>query len=422
MSNTRDTLGEQATLDGLVNRTLKSLEEDGVTTLKDYALVNNTGIETADMENVSTIGNYAFAGCENLKTLNTPNLTTLNQYGLQNCISLNEIDTGKITTIANNAIDDSGIGKLVLPLCTSLGTYTGKGMRLSTVDITNQMSIDANKFNSANSLVHLILRANSLCSLANANALTGTGIASGVGWVYVPTSLVDTYKAASNWSTLAAQIVDLSEYPKTLQDETISDSWATILANESNNTYKAAYSLGDIKYVDVGGTQVPMVIVKFDEGNSKITWLSKGFIARYKMNDTSTTVGGWASCKVRNFLRNVIYPQIETTVRNAIVPVEKTYYLYEGSSHTQTITDTVWIPSAREMFGGTSYESSGDVYTGFFTSDNARIKTPGISGAANYYWLRSVSSASYFRCVDHYGYVNNYSANNANGVALGFCL
>lgn len=30
MANTRDTLGDQATVDGLVNRTLTSLEEDGV--------------------------------------------------------------------------------------------------------------------------------------------------------------------------------------------------------------------------------------------------------------------------------------------------------------------------------------------------------------------------------------------------------
>ena len=40
----------------------------------------------------------------------------------------------------------------------------------------------------------------------------GSKIASGTGYIYVPDDLVEDYKAATNWSTYAAQIKPLSEY------------------------------------------------------------------------------------------------------------------------------------------------------------------------------------------------------------------
>lgn len=463
MANTRDTIGDQATVDGLVNHTLTSLEEDGIGIIGDRALYNNTALTSVNFPNATSIGeyamagcsalqtalvpklatsgtyafnnctslesismpqlvtvsNYMFAGCSALSSVSIPNATRINQYAFQNCKDLTSIDLDGITNIGNYAFSGTGIGTLVIPDATSLGTYLCQGYRTGVVDQHKTVNLSSNRLNGANSLCHLILRSTTMCTLTT-KALTGTAIAAGIGWIYVPTDLVATYKAASNWSNYASQIVDISEYPKALQDETISDSWSTIFANEDNGTYKTVYSLGDIKYMYLNGTPMPMQIVAFDEDTSKISWVCKSILDTHNMNPTGDTTGGWASSNMRAWLRETIYPMIDSTIRNRIVAVTKNYYDAKTSSRL-TISDTVWIPSEYEIFGTTSYENSGTLYTGVFTDATSRIKKYGLNGSASIWWLRSAYSGTYFRCVNNGGSALNNNANNANGVVLGFC-
>lgn len=463
MANTRDTIGDQATVDGLVNHTLTSLEEDGIGIIGDRALYNNTALtsvnfpnatsigeyamagcsalqtalvpklatsgtyafnnctslESISMPQLATVSNYMFAGCSALSSVSIPNATRINQYAFQNCKDLTSIDLDGVTNIGNYAFSGTGIGTLVIPDATSLGTYLCQGYRTGVVDQHKTVNLSSNRFNGANSLCHLILRSTTMCTLTT-NALTGTAIAAGIGWIYVPTDLVATYKAASNWSNYASQIVDISEYPKALQDETISDSWSTIFANEDNGTYKTVYSLGDIKYMYLNGTPMPMQIVAFDEDTSKISWVCKSILDTHNMNPTGDTTGGWASSNMRAWLRETIYPMIDSTIRNRIVAVTKNYYDAKTSSRL-TISDTVWIPSEYEIFGTTSYENSGTLYTGVFTDATSRIKKYGLNGSAYYWWLRSASSGASFRYVINNGNAYYNSANLAYGVVLGFC-
>ena len=50
-------------------------------------------------------------------------------------------------------------------------------------------------------------------TLSNTNAFGSTPIASGTGFIYVPDTLVDDFKTATNWSTYADQIKPISEMP-----------------------------------------------------------------------------------------------------------------------------------------------------------------------------------------------------------------
>lgn len=463
MANTRDTIGDQATVDGLVNHTLTSLEEDGIGIIGDYALYNNTALTSVNFPNATSIGEYAmakcsalqtalvpklatsgtyafqnctslesismpqlttvpdymFTGCSALSSISIPNATRINQNAFQNCKDLTSIDLDGVTNIGNYAFSGSGIGTLEITDATKLGTYLCHGYRTGVVDLHTTVNLANNKFNGANSLCHLILRSTTMLTLSS-SALTGTAIAAGIGWIYVPTDLVATYKAASNWSNYASQIVDISEYPKVLQDETISDSWSTIFANEDNGTYKTVYSLGDIKYMYLNGTPMPMQIVAFDEDTSKISWVCKSILDTHNMNPTDDTAGGWASSNMRAWLRETIYPMIDSTIRNRIVAVTKNYYDVR-TSNTLTISDTVWIPSEYEIFGTTACENSGTLYTGVFTDATSRSKKYGLNGSANRWWLRSAISAKSFRTSNSLGNIDNYDANGANGVVLGFC-
>ena len=463
MANTRDTIGDQATVDGLVNHTLTSLEEDGIGIIWDRALYNNTALtsvnfpnatsigeyamagcsalqtalvpklatsgkyafnnctslESISMPQLATVSNYMFAGCSALSSVSIPNATRINQYAFQNCKDLTSIDLDGVINIGNYAFSGTGIGTLVIHDATSLGTYLCQGYRTGVVDQHKTVNLSSNRFNGANSLCHLILRSTTMCTLTT-NALTGTAIAAGIGWIYVPTDLVATYKAASNWSNYASQIVDISEYPKALQDETISDSWSTIFANEDNGTYKTVYSLGDIKYMYLNGTPMPMQIVAFDEDTSKISWVCKSIFDAHNMNPTSDTTGGWASSNMRAWLRETIYPMIDSTIRNRIVAVTKNYYDAKTSSRL-TISDTVWIPSEYEIFGTTSYENSGTLYTGVFTDATSRIKKNGLSAFTGNWWLRSAYSGTIFRYVNNHGLAYYDYAYYTYGVVLGFC-
>ena len=467
MANTRDIIGDQATVDGLVNNTLTSLEEDGITVVGDYALSHNTALTSVNFPNATSLGGYAFDGCVALQSATAPKVVTAGSYVFQNCSSLESIsmqkkkkigsrmfsgcsslssvsfdamtliesyafqgckdltniDLSGVSSIGTYAFSSTGIGTLVIPDATIIGTYICQGTRTGTVDQHKKVDLAGNRFNSATSLCHLILRSDTMCTLFS-SALNGTAIAGGIGWIYVPTDLIATYKADSTWSTYANQIVDISEYPKALQDETISDSWSTIFANEDNNTYKNVYSLGDIKYTYLNGTPLPMQIVAFDEGTSKITWLCKcAFDTRY-MNPTSVTTNGWEGSNMRTWLRTKIYPMLDSTIRNRIVAVDKTYRDYTtGHDGTYTVSDTIWIPSAREIFGeyGTAYESSGVVYTDFFTDGASRAKKQGLNGLEASWFLRSAYSESAFRAVNANGSIIVAGANTEYGVVIGFC-
>lgn len=73
-----------------------------------------------------------------------------------------------------------------------------------------------------------------------------------------------------------------------------------------------------------------------------------------------------------------------------------------------TSVEKLWIPSIREMFNGTSYKSSGVVYTTVLKNNTAKIKNR--NGEAEYWWLRSVITIRSFRSVngDNDGSANSF--------------
>jgi hypothetical protein len=60
----------------------------------------------------------------------------------------------------------------------------------------------------------ILRKTDKICTLQVTNALSGTPIEKGTGYVYVPRDLVDAYKSASNWSTYANQIRAIEDYPE----------------------------------------------------------------------------------------------------------------------------------------------------------------------------------------------------------------
>lgn len=209
-----------------------------------------------------------------------------------------------------------------------------------------------------------------------------------------------------------------------LESETITDDWSTIF---SNPNYATDYAIGDTKSITINGEPHLMQIVGFDTddktsgGKAKISWLMKDQLTTsHRMNASSTNADGWPATEMRTWLRDTILPTIDSSIRNHIVDVNKTYYDYTDRT-TETSSDNIWLASAREIFGGTSYESSGPDYTTLFADATSRIKKR--SGTAQYWWLRSAHSgyAIFFQTVGNGGDVKISDADNAGGVCVGFC-
>ena len=384
MANTRDTIGDQATVDGLVNHTLTSLEEDGVAIIGNRALYNNTALTSLSLPNATSLGSYALAGCTGLTSLTFPKVDTIDTYAFRNDTNLTDV------------------------------SLTGSETK----------TISANAFNGCTKLAHLVIGSSAMSTLSSTSAFTGTPITRKEGAIYVPTALIDTYKSNTNWSNYF--IADMANYP--LSDfSTVSDSWSTIIANAN---YATDYSVGDVKLVDFGTFgQHYFELVAIDEdtkasgGTARMTWLNKNFLTTHVMNTTATTTGGYDASNMKSWITSDVLPQLQSEIRNALVPVTKISGTYENSAvvvNGQSTTESLWIPSVYEMFGTTTYENTGARYSKF-DSDSKRIKYNS-SGSANGWWLRSVGSAGNFRCVNNHGGAYYHVANYAYGVVLGFCI
>ena len=220
-----------------------------------------------------------------------------------------------------------------------------------------------------------------------------------------------------------------SFYPKfasAIEDAEISDDWATICASVDNGTYATKYKVGNYKPMDLGteGT-INMQIVAIDNEEGPLVFVAKELLVTKKaMNSTSTNANGYPATDVmRPYLNDTILPLIPEVVRQHIKPVSKTSYDKTTASDL-TSTEKLWIPSTREIFGGTSYEQSGLVYNQIYKDANSRKKTIVGSSSFTDWWLRSAYSSNdaYFRDVNTNGNAINSNANDSFGVCLGFVL
>lgn len=157
----------------LLSNTMTVLDNSLVTTLRTRVCQAATNLVTVNLPNVTSLGAYAFYQCSNLKTVTLPKLTTISTQTWYMCPKLEYADCGQLA------------------------------------------NIPAQTFASCAALKTLILRkTGSICTLSNVNAINGTAIGKGTGYIYVPSALIDNYyKSATNWSTFANQFRAIEDYP-----------------------------------------------------------------------------------------------------------------------------------------------------------------------------------------------------------------
>lgn len=203
---TYDEVGAYAALT-LVDRSISgAYENDRVTAVGNYALFACKNLTEAHFLSAVTIGNNAFCECNALITANLPAATALGNQAFQNCLKLEDVSIPLVATVGTSA-------------------FSACNQKLTRLDLPSVTTIDASAFNNCYSLMTVILRSNTVASLKNTNAFVGcyhflgttnaTYNPNGLkdGYIYVPKALVDSYKAATNWSTYANQIRAIEDYP-----------------------------------------------------------------------------------------------------------------------------------------------------------------------------------------------------------------
>lgn len=160
-----------------------------------YGAFMHTGIVHAEFLAVETIatgfGN-AFANCKSLVNVNMPKLKNIETpTAFADCVMLSSVNFPELELVSEMAFAG----------CTSL----------KNVDVPKAKTIGARAFHQSG-IETLILRNETVCTLANTNAFQETPIANGTGYIYVPAALIEDYKVAANWSIYASQFRALEDY------------------------------------------------------------------------------------------------------------------------------------------------------------------------------------------------------------------
>lgn len=164
-----------------------------------------------------------------------------------------------------------------------------------------------------------------------------------------------------------------------------------------------------------------------DGSTAPISFIMKNcFNTVYKMNNSSTSAGGWKDSVLRTTLNSTILDTFPSDLKSLIKYTKKQRYNGGGSVSTlNTVYDKLWIPSEKELFGTYSYTGGSGEGTQYpiFTDNASRIKYR--NGSAQYYWTSSARGpyAGSFVYVYTNGSVNSGGACDfSNGVVAGFCI
>jgi len=201
----------------IVDRTVTEInDKDGLCeTVGDYAFYHCTSLTSVFLPSATSVGNYAFHSCTKLSSVDLPHTTSVGNYAFPSCTKLSSVDLPHTTSVGKNGFYGcTKLSFISLPSATTLGssvfTYCSA---LTIADFPNVAIIVAFVFYRCSALKALILRkSDSICTLSSTNAFDDTPIKSGTGYIYVPASLIETYKTASQWSTFAAQFRALEDY------------------------------------------------------------------------------------------------------------------------------------------------------------------------------------------------------------------
>lgn len=222
------------------HNTISSFEHSSITKVGDGAFARCTALKSVNIPACTSIGYSAFDRCVNLSVINFPVCTSIGSFAFNSCMSLRVANFPSCTKIDSCAFYGCfSLSTASFPLCSiieyqafqycyNLTTISfpvcsvisasafASCYSLATASFPSCTSIYNYAFNKCYRLVSLYLLGSSIISLLYSNAFNSTPIAGyttstgGVyGSIYVPSSLLSSYKTATNWTYFSSRIVGI---------------------------------------------------------------------------------------------------------------------------------------------------------------------------------------------------------------------
>lgn len=163
-----------------------------VTTIDEYAFVDNHDINNVYFPKVENIKDYAFSSCWGLSSVNFPNATIIGYGAFNECKCLTSVSFPNVTTIGGHA-------------------FYGRNS-LTSASFPKVTTIGAEAFRNSTNLKDIYIGTNTstVCALENINAFFGC---SSLTNIYVPATLVDSYKSDPIWSSKSTILKKIKAAP-----------------------------------------------------------------------------------------------------------------------------------------------------------------------------------------------------------------
>ena len=201
------------------NKTIKTVNLPYATRVGIYAFQSCSSLSQVSLPMCSYIGDNAFQSCISLTQVSLPMCSYIGDNAFQSCISLTQVNLPMCSHIGGNAFRNcSSLSQVSLPVCNYIadGIFAGGGLNnrgtfyncslLTQVDLPMCSYIGSDAFRGCDNLSIITIGYSSICSLKNTGVFAATSITSSTGSIYVPASLVDSYKSATNWSYFSNRI------------------------------------------------------------------------------------------------------------------------------------------------------------------------------------------------------------------------
>ena len=160
-------------------------------------------ISSIDLPKCKRMIQRDFDLCQDLQNINLPQCDYLGPRTFGTCVNLKSIDLPLCTTVGANAFDYCFTMSIIsLPMCKYVGPNAFLStFALSSVNLPVCSRIDSNAFGDAIELQTLVLGYDSVVTIPAIGIFTGN-----IPSIFVPASLVEAYKADTNWSKYSSQI------------------------------------------------------------------------------------------------------------------------------------------------------------------------------------------------------------------------
>lgn len=198
-------------------KSLTTASFPAVKTIGSNAFYNCNSLTTVSFPAATTIANYTFGYCYKLTSVNFPATTTIVAAAFYACYGLATVSFPAATTIGTTAFAQcSSLTVVSFPAATSIEDRAFMACRkLTTASFPAATTISAGAFISCYKLTSLYLTGSSLCTLSKSTAFSSTPIggystsAGTYGSIYVPASLLTSYKTATNWTYFSSRFVGI---------------------------------------------------------------------------------------------------------------------------------------------------------------------------------------------------------------------